>query len=199
MKMKKKRQKNELKEKMPGGEVPDEFFEQMLTMNMVNSIPLLNPTKVTDFIGVNLLTDDQGSMKNLLHNIRASSVTHEIGKPLKVLGDAWIARIQDDGLDLFQRMDFTLADLRSDAEWLKKAKVINLQAIGRDTKQEMQNLMNAASKKSALKQCAMGFNGCETPTRFRCGRCQNMWYCSQEHQKKDWSRHKSECRKKETS
>jgi len=195
----KKRQKEQLQEKAKGTQVPDEFLDRMLSMNFVGSTALLNPIKDTEYMAINLYTDDQGLMKNLPHNVRASAVAQEVGKPMQVLGDAWIARYRDDGQDLFQRMDFTVGDLRSDAEWMKKAKALGMQSIGRDTKQEMQKLMDAASKKSALKQCAMGFHGCETPTKFRCSRCQNMWYCSQDHQRKDWSRHKLECTKKETS
>ena len=40
------------------------------------------------------------------------------------------------------------------------------------------------------KTCAM----CGEPADKRCSRCQLTWYCSVEHQKSDWKRHKkSDC------
>jgi len=168
----------------------------MLTMEYVDSVALVNPIEETGYVAVNMYLDDHGTMKGLPYNLRASMVAKEAGKAIRVIGDAWIARLYDNQED-FQRMDFTLDDLKSDTDWMKKAKELNLKSAGRDAKKEMKDLMDLASKKSALKQCGMGYLGCETPTRFRCSRCQGIWYCSQDHQKKDWTRHKQDCKKKE--
>ncbi|KAJ7230496.1 hypothetical protein GGX14DRAFT_4783 [Mycena pura] len=35
---------------------------------------------------------------------------------------------------------------------------------------------------------------CGRPTTRWCARCQNAWYCSPEHMRSDWSRHRAECR-----
>ncbi|TFK17882.1 hypothetical protein FA15DRAFT_628450 [Coprinopsis marcescibilis] len=34
---------------------------------------------------------------------------------------------------------------------------------------------------------------CQSPTSMWCSRCQGAWYCSPEHLKSDWSRHRNEC------
>ncbi|KAF4518908.1 hypothetical protein B566_EDAN006746 [Ephemera danica] len=45
-------------------------------------------------------------------------------------------------------------------------------------------------------ECAV----CQLPASQRCGACREVFYCTREHQKQDWSRgHKARCRKKENS
>jgi len=36
--------------------------------------------------------------------------------------------------------------------------------------------------------------GCTNPAPYMCGKCSSAFYCSPEHQKADWKRHKPECR-----
>ena len=36
--------------------------------------------------------------------------------------------------------------------------------------------------------------GCTNPAPYMCSKCQSAYYCSEEHQKDDWKRHKPECR-----
>lgn len=38
-----------------------------------------------------------------------------------------------------------------------------------------------------------GVENCKQPAPFRCSRCQISWYCSVEHQKLDWKKHKKLC------
>lgn len=67
-----------------------------------------------------MYVDDSGSLKNLPRNIRATELAHCCGRPIDVKGDAFLARVMDNGDD-FQRMDFNLSEMSSNAEWVKLA------------------------------------------------------------------------------
>ncbi|KAJ7690018.1 hypothetical protein B0H14DRAFT_3120601 [Mycena olivaceomarginata] len=45
------------------------------------------------------------------------------------------------------------------------------------------------SHPSINQRCAV----CERATSLWCSRCQNAWYCSSEHMRSDWPRHRSHC------
>ena len=89
-------------------------------MQMVENIALLSHSRDFGFIGVNLYVDDEGSIKGAPRNVRASEIAHCCGKPIDVKGDAFLARVLDDG-DNFERLDFTLPEVSSEAEWVKFA------------------------------------------------------------------------------
>jgi hypothetical protein len=91
----------------------DDVIEQLLNQVMIAASPLVVNKKETNWVAVNLYTDDQGIMKNLPANRRASDISVKIGRPLQVNGDAFVARYYDDDKK-FTRMDFTLADLSAD-------------------------------------------------------------------------------------
>lgn len=106
-------------------EIDDNLLEMMASRCTVD-ITSVYPNKPEDqFIGVNLYCDDSGKIKELPVNLRASQILQACAKPTQVFGDAFFARQQDDGRDLFNRMDLTLKDIASDAEWIKKAIVFN--------------------------------------------------------------------------
>jgi hypothetical protein len=60
---------------------------------------------------VNIYVDDTGSLKGLPSNDRASRLAAAAGHPVDVRGDAFVSRVMDSDED-FQRMDFTLAEVR---------------------------------------------------------------------------------------
>ena len=51
---------------------------------------------------VNMYVDDQGSMKNLPTNRRATSLCFQAAQPLQVLGDAFMARYMDNEEDFYR-------------------------------------------------------------------------------------------------
>lgn len=64
---------------------------------LVDSIPLVLNTKAMNHIGINMYVDDKGTAKGLPTNVRASSIAQACGKLMEVNGDAFIARVFDNG------------------------------------------------------------------------------------------------------
>lgn len=87
---------------------------------MVENISLLSNAKDNNFIGVNMYVDDEGAIRNAPRNLRASEIAHCCGQPLDVRGDAFLARVLDDGED-FQRLDLDVGEVSSSATWVKAA------------------------------------------------------------------------------
>ena len=105
--------RQQLQEKMPGGAtVPSELVDHFALMSTVDTVPLLVNKAAHDYIGVFLYVDDQGVIKNLPLNERASLVAMAAGNPLRVMGDAFLGMIYDNDDD-FERLDFTLDTLKN--------------------------------------------------------------------------------------
>jgi len=73
---------------------------------------------------VNLYVDDTGAMKGLPGNARAAGLAAAAGHPCEVHGDAFVARVVDSE-EAFERLDFTLAEVASDAAWIPAAQARN--------------------------------------------------------------------------
>jgi len=179
----------------PGAQqVDDAFLEQLLSAPMIDTVPLMLNNKDNAFIAVSLYVDDQGIMKTLPVNVRASSICQEVGRPTRVLGDAFIGRYFDNE-NKFQRMDFTLADLNTDAPWWKTAKKANLFAASRqgETKELLAKLARTSAPQAGGTHVCGNGQTCTKVGTKRCSRCKLVWYCSSECQSKDWKRHRKEC------
>ena len=50
----------------------------------MENIALLPNTRAYGFVGVNMYVDDEGSIKSLPRNVRASEVAHCCGRPIEV-------------------------------------------------------------------------------------------------------------------
>ena len=48
-----------------------------------------------------------------------------VGRPMQVLGDAFLARCRDDNAELYERLDFTLEDFAPGADWIAEATAHN--------------------------------------------------------------------------
>eukprot|EP00887_Chlorella_sp_A99_P000002 scaffold16.g2.t1 len=94
------------------------------SMGLVENIALLSNSCDNGFIGVNMYVDDEGSIKGLPTNLRASEIAACCGKPMDVKGDAFLARVFDNGDD-FARLNLALSEVSSSAAWVKEAKVQN--------------------------------------------------------------------------
>lgn len=66
--------------------------------SLVDSIPLVLNTKAVGHVGVNMYVDDKGTAKGLPTNVRASTIAQACGKMIEVKGDAFIARVFDNGI-----------------------------------------------------------------------------------------------------
>jgi len=90
------------------------------------------PCERFGYVGVSLYADDLGQVKELRRNERATQLAIACGKMIEVLGDAFVTRVFDDQ-ELFMRHNFTLKDCSSDANWLIKAKIHNIEMAGKYT------------------------------------------------------------------
>ena len=105
----------------PQGAAPDEKMLGQLALSVtVDIIQLLPATKASNYIGVNMYVDDKGVSKGAPPNRRASGVCTQCGIVNEVRGDAFIARVWDDQ-EGFERHDFGMKDLASDAPWVLEA------------------------------------------------------------------------------
>lgn len=156
-------QKNELrveitKQMKQPMEIDDNMLNMMASRCTVD-ITAMYPNRSQDkFIGINMYCDDSGKIKDLPTNIRASQITNACGKPTQVFGDAFFARAQDDGRDLFERMDMTMADITSDAAWIKTAYPWNIKegkAHVEGMKMMQLNQNKAAAKKAPPSEAAV--------------------------------------------
>jgi len=127
--------------KIPDGEgLSDDLVEAMAGMQLVESIPLQSGNKDNGFVHVNLYCDDSGTAKGLPNNPRASAISEQCGVPRSVHGDVFVGRLIDDGNDLFTRLNFTLAEMSTDAEWMQRTKSVNLSKNTSEQIQQMQQL-----------------------------------------------------------
>ncbi|KAK9841462.1 hypothetical protein WJX74_006236 [Apatococcus lobatus] len=104
-----------------GTQLPESLLSAASELNLVENTALMTNNSHSDYIGVNLYTDDNAGMYNAPSNHRASEFAFCCGKRLEVRGDAFLARIFDND-DAFKRLDFTLKDMTSSAAWVKEAK-----------------------------------------------------------------------------
>ena len=95
-------------------------------IQLAETIPLVVNRPDNQYQCINLYVDDQGTIKGLPVNPRATQIAQMCGLLLEVRGDAFIARFVDDE-DTFLRQDFTLADLSSSAPWVTAARAFNLE------------------------------------------------------------------------
>lgn len=100
--------------------VDDSLLNIATGLQMVENISLLSHSKESDFVGINMYVDDEASIRGAGTNLRASEIAHFCGQPLDVKGDAFLARVLDDG-ENFDRLDLTLSEISSDADWVKAA------------------------------------------------------------------------------
>lgn len=121
-----------LRSQMKGAEVTDEMLSAVGDMQLVESVTLLSgapdngftcapraassplPLRALTFPScrhTNMYVDDTGSLKGLPDNHRAAGLAAAAGHPCAVHGDAFVGRTIDSD-DAFERLDFTLAEVR---------------------------------------------------------------------------------------
>uniref|UniRef100_A0A6U3ELU9 CS domain-containing protein n=1 Tax=Lotharella globosa TaxID=91324 RepID=A0A6U3ELU9_9EUKA len=139
-KMDKKIVESQLAEKMKGKKIDDSMMNELLRQSSVEIVPLSVPVKATKFLSISMYVDDQGIAKNLPKNERASKMALSAGRPTEVRGDAFLGRVFDDQ-DSWTRVDFTMADCSSDAEWINFARAVNKTGQGPSSMADLKAMM----------------------------------------------------------
>ena len=112
---------------------------------------LVRPSDTNGHRGVYLYLDEVGMLKGLAPNPRAMALARECGfDNVQFFGDMYVGSVQADPGPL-ANVDFTVKELDSGSEWLKRAGVENYQY-----NQSMQQLQDAMREKGGL---AMGGSG----------------------------------------
>lgn len=166
--------------------VNDHIIQQMYNNVTIDQIILYNNKLVTSYTGLAMYVDDRGQLKNLSRNQRASSIAQSCQQSIDVLGDVFIARYYDND-ETFIRFDFTLDELNQHSDIF--ISISQLTKSSNDPQLIDRQLRNTLGS-NQLKYCALGLFGCYNEAKHRCARCKNISYCSAEHQRLDWKRHK---------
>ena len=110
-----------LQQQQPGSAGPDmEMLDRLAESQTVDIVQVLPATKNSEYMGVNLYVDDKGVSRGSPRNARASAICQQCGSNTDILGDGFLARVWDDQ-EGFERHDFTIADVSSDAPWVQLA------------------------------------------------------------------------------
>ncbi len=111
----------------------------------VEIVTLLLPCPENSFTGVSMYCDQNGKNKGLPLNQRASSIAKICGHNGEIYGDVFFGKCMDDESKPWERLDFGLADLSSDAAWVKEAAQRNKGKPlgGYSTSGVLQNMLNS--------------------------------------------------------
>eukprot|EP01134_Creolimax_fragrantissima_P006985 CFRG6985T1 len=159
-----------------GPKITDDIMDQLTNMQTVDICTLLTPNAANNFEMVCAYVDDKSVAKQLPINPRAQSLAFQAGQKLELRGDIFFAKLYENGQeDKFGRLDFTFADISSDASWVKAA----------------QTFTESKQKRQSGNLCDNHY--CNMEGILRCARCKSVFYCSSECQKESWKRHKYNC------
>lgn len=111
----------------------------------VEIVTLLLPCPDNHYTSVSMYCDQNGKNKGLPLNQRASSIAKVCGHSGEIYGDVFFGRCMDDESKPWERLDFTLEDLSSDAAWVKEAQQRNKGKSlgGYSTSGVLQSMMNS--------------------------------------------------------
>jgi hypothetical protein len=109
----------------------------------VEIVSLLLPSPQYNFIGVSMYCDSVGKLKELTLNERATSLSKVCNHADPIYGDVFFGKFHDDESKPWQRLDFTMDDMSSQAEWCKKAQEFNKRGRsgGYSTSSVLQNML----------------------------------------------------------
>nr|QKY15064.1 SUMo-activating enzyme subunit 2 (SAE2) [Polytomella parva] len=115
-------------------QVSEEMLSAALSMQMVETISMQVNNRESDYVAVNMYCDDHAQIKQLPLNPRASQIAEQCGQFIEVRGDVFFGRVFDNE-DEFVRMNFTKADLSSNAPWVRIAQTQAYHRHERDQKE----------------------------------------------------------------
>jgi tetratricopeptide (TPR) repeat protein len=116
--------RDSLKKNGQNAPVDEGMLGALAQSQTVDIVQLLSATAKSGYVGVSMYVDDKGQGKGSAPNARASAICTACGVPTDVVGDVFVARAWDDQ-DGFERQDLTIADLSSDAPWVREAVALN--------------------------------------------------------------------------
>lgn len=103
-------------------EMDADMLDKVMGVASVEIFPIMLPTKAFGFHCVSAYCDDKGVSKDLEINVRVSGLVQACGYPgQQFRGDVFLGRVFDDE-DAWERVDFTMADCNSDADWVQLTK-----------------------------------------------------------------------------
>ena len=97
------------------------ILAQLANSQMVDIVPLQLATSKNNFTCVSLYVDDKGVTKGVPMNMRATQLSVACGRPVRVMGDAFVARARDDNMDLYERGNFIKSEFSPGAKWIQEA------------------------------------------------------------------------------
>lgn len=83
------------------------------------------PCIANDYIGVSIYCDRNGQVNGCPVNSRISSLAFFCQHKLAIYGDAFIGRYHDDERYEWKRLDFSILDMKSDADWVVQTQNMN--------------------------------------------------------------------------
>lgn len=140
-----------------GSALPESLLRAAIGTGMVESLPLLPQLRERAFEAVTMYVDDEGQLKDLPLNPRASDVASRCrGAPVSVRGDAFVGRVRDDGDDVFERLSFTADELSSSADWFAAAEAAARRAAARagSMAEERQGLKDRLERSAREREAA---------------------------------------------
>lgn len=141
--------KNQVTDRVKGTNVDtDAIVSAMTAMQLVDIVPLLQQHPSNGWECVSMYVDDNAMNKGVPLNRRATELCASCGVKKAIYGDAFIARAVDDNNDLYERKDFLVKDLSSDASWMKKARTINARTGGSTNATQLRALQESIARPS---------------------------------------------------
>jgi len=158
--------RKQLEQRMGSGNVTDDMLSHMAQTQMVQPVALMPGGPHNDFTHTNMYVDDGGQLKNLPPNQRASELCIHAGTPHQVNGDAFLGRIADDGNERYERLDFRLNEVASDAPRILQAKAFHSQTDGpsRQRAQELKQQVGAITPEANAPAAPTPMAPAELPT-----------------------------------
>lgn len=106
----------------PAEEKMKSMVEALSVSGSLDIFTLACPSPANECTGVSMYSDDKAIAKGLSVNERAIGFARVCNFPDQCFrGDVFIGRIHDDEIaDIFERVDFCLSDLSSDAPWVRR-------------------------------------------------------------------------------
>lgn len=109
----------------------------------IDIFPVMVPAKEFGYMAVSLYVDDKGIAKNLPLNHRAVSLIKACGyDDQQFRGDVFFSRIYDCEEDAWKRVDFTMKDCSSDAQWMEQCRQQRKKANSAQSLKDLQDTMN---------------------------------------------------------
>ena len=126
------------------------LLQNLSKQSSLEIVSLSLPRSANNFRSVSMYCDRNASTRNLALNARATSIAKSCNHELTVYGDVFIGQCHDDESLPWARVDFSFADLSSDAAWMQQAYAANKgkSLSNFNTSGTLQNILSQSSLQS---------------------------------------------------